>query len=280
MIEPGNFPIYIPVLTSEAGSCLTFANWQEAGVSAVSYHLDALLLKPGLLFLESLANLRAYCGWPGTIVLNAMFLSLDKEGFYAIRSPYDGSLVRVARGKILSLIKQLQPDLVLLPPDIENDSVMIQLTRATKQSVLANKDLKPLGMGCYMQQVESTSWEKLREETDDCHTPVYLAGELDLPCFSALADSAVRYMESDVPARNALAGKVYSRGESINLLDREMANQHIKIDDECLCPVCQQQFSRAYLHHLLIQTPLLCQRFLIQHNTSYCLNNRLKLLQA
>ena len=48
------------------------------------------------------------------------------------------------------------------------------------------------------------------------------------------------------------------------------------IDPECTCPTCSQQFTKAYLHHLLQQTPLLCHRLLIQHNVFWMAKEGLK----
>lgn len=75
-----------------------------------------------------------------------------------------------------------------------------------------------------------------------------------------------RYIESDKPAVDAMQAIVYNREGEINLRDKDYAHQHQPIDPCCHCPSCSQQLTRAYLHHLLMQTPLLCQRFLIQHN--------------
>ena len=51
-------PYFIPVLTSEAGTCLTLKNWQEIGVEVAAYYLNSLLTKPGLQLLTHLPNLQ------------------------------------------------------------------------------------------------------------------------------------------------------------------------------------------------------------------------------
>ena len=49
------------------------------------------------------------------IILNASLPPASKDGLYALRSPYDGSLVRIEKEELLALIKKLQPDLVIFP---------------------------------------------------------------------------------------------------------------------------------------------------------------------
>lgn len=81
-----------------------------------------------------------------------------------------------------------------------------------------------------------------------------------------------QFVESDVWASDACEGKVYTSSGIINLNESLFSNDFNVIDSNCLCPTCQQQFTRAYLYHLLRNTPLLCQRLLIQHNI---VNNKL-----
>ncbi|MBA3536314.1 MAG: hypothetical protein H0T84_06880, partial [Tatlockia sp.] len=107
---------YIPVITTQAGFCLTMENWQEIGVSTAAYYLDSLLMKPGYTVLKSLPSLQSYCGWSGTIVLNASFAAANSEGIYSFRSLYDGSQLAISQNDLFSLILSLQPDIVILPP--------------------------------------------------------------------------------------------------------------------------------------------------------------------
>ena len=73
-------------------------------------------------------------------------------------------------------------------------------------------------------------------------------------------------IETDEPGQDALQGIVYETVNKINLADSTYSMDFKLIDNDCECPTCAQNFTRAYLHHLYHHTPLLCQRFLIQHN--------------
>ena len=85
-----------------------------------------------------------------------------------------------------------------------------------------------------------------------------------------LIKAGVQIVESDKPASDACSGVVYSSEGDISILDATFEMQFEPIDAGCECPTCSQQFTRAYLHHLLQHTPLLCQRLLVQHNVHYC----------
>ncbi len=62
---------------------------------------------------------------------------------------------------------------------------------------------------------------------------------------------------------------MYSISGPIDLrLSSERMNFNV-LDPNCSCPTCTQKLTRAYLHHLLQHTPLLCQRFLILHNIQF-----------
>ncbi|WED42055.1 queuine tRNA-ribosyltransferase [Legionella cardiaca] len=271
--KPAPAPIYTPMLTTEAGSCLTLANWQETGTTTVSYQLESLLLKPGFSLLKELKTLKSYVGWQNKIVLNAS-LPPNKQGIYSIRSPYDGSVLRIAQEEICSLINQLQPDMVILPADIDL-ALSTTLFSLMNTFIVPNEKSSASGQnyGWYLSYELSSSFESLQKKIETYQDkPIYLSGNFDLSQWSVLTKYNSLYVESDLPAQNAMLGKVYSEGKIIDLHNDAMTHQQIVIDKNCSCPVCQQMFTRAYFHHLISQTPLLCQRFLIQHNVYYYQN--------
>lgn len=80
------------------------------------------------------------------------------------------------------------------------------------------------------------------------------------------------FFASDCPAQDAMQGIIYHKDGHYSLQDAKYAMDFELLDETCLCPSCQQSFTRAYLHHLLQSTPLLCQRFLLMHNVFYIEN--------
>ena len=267
----------IPVLTTEAGSCVTVANWQEVGIKSASYHLTSLLMKPGYGLLQALPDLKSFTGWNGNLVLNASFSqAIAKNDTYALRSIYDGSRIQISIQEILALIAQLQPEVVILPQGVAPH--LDAVWRLLPQSILPffpvtdlpEEEGRPFGV--YLPYDEAVmSPDSLFKQIDQySHLPIYVAGNMGLALMIDLNNLDINYLESDFPALNAISGKVYRDEELISLTDSTFSNLFQPIDANCQCLTCQQEFTCAYLHHLFEQTPLLCRRFLIQHNLYYC----------
>lgn len=263
---------FIPVLTSEAGSCLTEANWQEVHSHSAAYYLDSLLLKPGFELLNKIPDLAAYLGWSGTLILNASRLLANKEGIFILTSPYDGSKIKLTPGELLDLILKLKPDMVLMPKNsLQNFPDLWDKWDDTIVPFLSSGDLFQQELhrehGVYS-ILEHSSLNKATVEqlAKRKQVPCYISGEINLDLIKLSAAQGIEYIESDEPARLAMQGQVYNKEGLINLIDVQTEMEFSPIDAECLCPTCSRQLTKAYLHHLFLHTPLLCQRFLIQHN--------------
>ncbi|KTD66430.1 hypothetical protein [Legionella shakespearei] len=263
---------FIPVLSSDAGACLTGSNWREAESHSAVYYLDSLLLKPGFDLLKKIPDLAAYLGWSGTLILNASNLKANKEGIFTLISPYDGSKIRLSFSELLDLVLHLKPDMVLLPeqvmqncPDIWdkwNDDIMPFLAAED----LAQQELHREHGIYYIlgdASLNSSTIEQIAKSKDK---PCYISGKISFDLIKLSASLGIEFIESDEPATLAMQGQVYSRNGVIHLIDPQTEMDFSLIDSECLCPTCTRQLTKAYLHHLFLHTPLLCQRFLIQHN--------------
>lgn len=269
---------FIPKATSEAGLCLTAANWQEAGISSITYYLDLLLVKPGYDLLQKIPLLSEYTGWHGAIILNASRLVANREGIFTIVSPYDGSKLKLSNAQLIEIIQHLKPDAVILPqriirdcPDIWNDW-NDAITPFIVAEDLAKQELcKTHGVYLHWDNSISNS-DFLAQVKRWAHLPRYVAGQLSLDLISDLKNEGIEFIESDEPAAAAMQGLVFSQKGIVDLTNEHAAMQFEILDAECTCSTCAQQLTKAYLHHLLLHTPLLCQRFLIQHNVYYALN--------
>jgi queuine tRNA-ribosyltransferase len=74
---------------------------------------------------------------------------------------------------------------------------------------------------------------------------------------------------TDKPAADAIQGKLYCESGIIDILEQQYQQQFSPIDQHCACSTCLDGYTRAYLHHLLQQTPLLAQRLLVMHNVGF-----------
>lgn len=270
---------FVPILNTEAGLCLTAANWQEINTKTVSYYLDLLLLKPGYQLLKKITDLGKYLGWSNNLVINASRLIANKEGIVTLVSPYDGSKFKLTNAELVNLILSLKPSAILLPKtimngfpeiwDIWDDGIELFLSEEQHKVMEV-----PGKYGLYFNLDETKSSKDFLEQLKSWpHLPCYVSGQVTIDLIKLLKEREVTLIESDEPAKNAMHGIVYSREGEINLANEKQAMNFNPIDEECACPTCSKQLSRAYLHHLLVNTPLLCQRFLIQHNVYYAQGN-------
>ena len=266
----------VPVLSTQAGSCLTLANWEAAGVTSVSFNLIDLLMKPGLAVLNKLYDIRDYYKWPYKIILNAMLPAPDREDVYSFRSHYDGSLIRIDTRSLFALIGSLKPDAVMLP---KGSAASFEQFRTLLPAELAlyfhsEDTVFDAGFKTYQYRVFESghSFSLFLDSLKRDNKADYLTGDFDFQQLKQIAGFGKYLIETDIPAKDGEAGVVYSEEGAFNILDSSMTNDSRSIDQSCQCQTCRQLFTRAYLHHLLQQTPLLAQRYLVQHNIWTCQN--------
>ncbi len=276
MYKHVEFSGLVPIFSSQAGRCLTAENWQDVGIKVASYSLASLLMKPGLDFLSTLPDLATYVGWPGMIVLNASMPVIDDQGGYSLRSQYDGSRSYYAIDELLGLMAALCPQYVIMPQGV------LQYGKNAWQSLpdtifpffpISDRpepsEQRPYGLYFFYDQ-QTLPFDALKQQLAQCiGLPCYVGGDLSLVMLRELGRCGVQYLESDRPADDACLGTVYTSEGNVSISDGLQALQFEVIDKDCHCPTCSQQFTRAYLHHLLEHTPLLCQRLLVQHNVHF-----------
>jgi queuine tRNA-ribosyltransferase len=204
------------------------------------------------------------------VVLNASRLKANKEGIITLISPYDGSKTRFDYPQLIEIIHHLKPEAVILPADILKVYPQIWDNWAKEiMPFLSSNDLVveylPQTYGVYFTLKECSS--QIKEQLQNYKKlPRYVQGSLSLEQMNELRLLGINVLESDEPARLGLDGLAYEHKKVIDLKDKHYAQAFEPISSECQCPTCTTQLTKAYLHHLYLHTPLLCQRFLIQHN--------------
>jgi queuine tRNA-ribosyltransferase len=263
----------VPLLSTQAGSCLTFLNWQGTNTKMVSYRITDLLMKPGLSFLSNLPDIRSYCTWPSSIVLNAVLPPPNSADKYSIRSLYDGSLIQIDVSDLFALINTLKPDKVVLPMGSAiytrfwNDLSSDIMPYFHVNENLGNIDIK---VGRYITSDPQTPFSLLVEQINASQEPLYIMGDFNFTEMAQLVSCKKHLIETDRPSKDGLEGIIYNSEGLLNILGQERQEEHFAIDESCQCNTCTSKFTRAYLHHLLLHTPLLAERYLIQHNIYYC----------
>jgi len=268
----------IPVLTSLAGTCLTSQNWQDVGINMASFYLDELLMKPGFDLLNTLPDLSSYVAWSSYLVLNATLPKINSEGIYKINSHYDGRVISLSEDDLIKLIANLKPNMVILPSSISQEKLNLYSELLNNISIfLPAKNLLAAtdkSYGVYLTYDEKKSFKDLLQEIEQYkHLPCYVSGNLNLELMQELKRNNVQYIESNLVSADGYKGMLYTSQKDLEISDPVYAFAFEPIDENCDCPTCSQNLTKAYLHHLLANTPLLCQRFLIQHNIYFCQKN-------
>lgn len=255
---------WVPVLTNPKQLCLTTQNWLEVGQKIACCYLDELLVKPGSSLLSNLPSLASYVNWQGTLVLNASQLKGNKSQNITIKSPYDGSTIQHELSDVWSLIVKLQPDVVLMPQ---------RMVQALSPLLAEQKhDMKLFWHASEYARVDMADFYGVYGSYDEVKdvNEVRYAIQSENQSFNGLIDlNSVDYLESNEPVQKAIDGLLYTATEELDIKDKVHALDFEPIDKACHCPTCLAPFSKAYLHHLYEHTPLLCQRFLAEHNSYF-----------
>ena len=257
--------IHVPALLTPAGLCLTAPNWHEVGVQTGAFCLGELLQKPGLERLMHAPPLAQLLGWEGEIILNASSLRMNRSGLYAHQSRFDGTRMTYSVLEIFHVIAALKPQRVILPHGFYayDSSLWHALPEHTKVYFPCNDCPTTASSRWFGVMVDSLEAPEQCEQGVD----IYVMADLNRTEVARAAALGVAYLENNQPAHDGMNGIMYTAGGDFDLTQAAYAQDFTPLDVSCVCPTCRAGLTRAYLHHFLQHTPLLCQRFLIQHNT-------------
>lgn len=271
----------VPVLTDIAGMYLSIQDWEMLNINIASFNLSQLLIKPGLAHLSHTPSLAEYASWQGLCVLNTHFpptiKSLYQDKTYYFKSPFDGARMQMGESMVVDAIKQLQPDICLSLDSnwhLEGASGLFVPSNVSAEQM-------PMTSGIVFQfdpiDVFKTQLDELMQHQkarpDLVH---YVMGDFDMHQVLLLLISGADLVETSRLAQDAIDGILYTQSGSINLIDSHYETDFQPVDDDCPCHTCKN-FTRAYMHHLHKQTPLLSKRLQIVHNLHYtrCMTEKL-----
>ena len=72
-----------------------------------------------------------------------------------------------------------------------------------------------------------------------------------------------------IPTRSGRTGKLFTKTGTINIKNSRHRNDPRPIEEGCLCKVCTNNISRAYLHHLFNTNEMLGSIYLTIHNINH-----------
>ena len=89
-----------------------------------------------------------------------------------------------------------------------------------------------------------------------------------LPIYLEAVDRGIDFFDCVYPSRNGRHGHVYTKFGKINLFNAKYETDTAPIEEGCGCPCCQN-YSRAYVRHLLKAKEMLGMRLCVLHNLYY-----------
>ncbi len=95
--------------------------------------------------------------------------------------------------------------------------------------------------------------------------PTYLMGVGTPENILEAVDRGIDFFDCVYPTRNGRHGHVYTNHGRLNLLNAKHQLDDRPIEEGCNCPVCQN-YSRAYIRHLLKAKEMLGMRLCVLHN--------------
>ena len=98
--------------------------------------------------------------------------------------------------------------------------------------------------------------------------PVYLMGVGTPANILEAVDRGVDFFDCVYPSRNGRHGHVYTKFGKINLFNARYETDTAPIEEGCGCPCCQN-YTRAYVRHLLKAKEMLGMRLCVLHNLYY-----------
>lgn len=101
--------------------------------------------------------------------------------------------------------------------------------------------------------------------------PRYLMGVGTPNNILECVDRGIDFFDCVMPSRNARHGNVFTSAGLLNLNNQKFMYDDRPLDEECGCEVCQN-YSRAYIRHLLKAREMLGMRLAVLHNL-YFYNN-------
>ena len=304
-------PAFMPVGTRATVRAADPGELRASGAQIIVSNTFHLMLRPGAELVRALGGLHRMMGWDGAILTDSggfQVFSLGgrvREEGVDLRSPYDGSAVRLDPERSIEVQRELGSDVVMVldectawPADQATAAASMRRSlRWAARSRAAHADSPAALFGI----VQGGTWPDLRLESLAGLRTIgfdgYAIGGLAVGepmgqrlevlrgLVPRMPDGAPRYLmgvgtpediveavwrgvdlfDCVLPTRNARNGHLFVRDGVLRLRNRRYREDRAPIDPDCGCPVCAR-FSRAYLHHLDRCGEILGARLATVHN--------------
>ena len=304
-------PAFMPVGTRATVRGVDPAELRASGTRIIVSNTFHLMLRPGSELVRAHGGLHRMMGWDGAILTDSggfQVFSLGgrvREEGADLRSPYDGSVVRLDPERSVEVQHALGSDVVMVfdectawPTDRATAAESMRRSlRWASRSRDAHGDhpaaLFGIVQGGTMPDLRAESLERLRAIGFDGYAigglavgepmeqrlevldrllpdmpsgaPRYLMGVGTPEDIVEAVWRGVDLFDCVLPTRNARNGHLFVRSGVLRIRNRRYREDVRPIEPDCECPACGR-FSRAYLHHLDRSGEILGTRLATLHN--------------
>ncbi|MHB8312981.1 MAG: tRNA guanosine(34) transglycosylase Tgt [Candidatus Dormibacteria bacterium] len=305
-------PAFMPVGTHGSVKACHPDEVARAGADMLLANFYHLALRPGVDLIEQLGGLHKFMGWSGSILTDSggyQMVSLDHlvefdDDGVTLRSPYDGSQVRLTPEQVVSGEVRLGVDVAMvLDHPVAFGSSRELAQAATRRTHLWAERSRQVDAGSSLVfgivqggfEVDQRRESALRigelgfdgvaigglvlgepapvrfaaiEACIDClpvEVPRYLMGlGSDLELLTAISQG-VDMFDCVLPTRLARTGTALTRSGRLALRRGQYRTDPRPLEPGCECPACGR-FSRAYLRHLHLAGEILAHHLMSLHN--------------
>lgn len=308
-------PCFMPVGTRGSVKGLTPPMLRDAGATMVLANAFHLLLRPGEETVRALGGLHSFMAWDGPVLTDSggfQVFSLpgsrvDEDGV-TVRSPVDGSSVRLTPERMMAVEEAMGPDVAMpldhCPPWPCTESAAAAAVRRTlawlERAAAAKRreDVALFGI------VQGSVYPALREECARAVAALDLPGNavggvsvgepgtLSLPAVraavAALPADRPRYLmgvgepadlleavasgfdlfDCVLPTRNGRNGQALTRSGPVRLRNAVHAADRSPLDPGCSCLACRS-YSRGAIRHLFRTGEMLGPILASLHNVTF-----------
>ena len=308
-------PCFMPVGTRGTVKGLTPPQVAESGATMILANAFHLLLRPGEETVAALGGLHAFMAWEGPIltdsggfqVFSIAGSRVDEDGV-SVRSPVDGSMVRLTPERVVALEETLGPD-VAMPLDhcpawpcteMEAAASVRRTVAWLERSVAAKRRPDVALFGIVQGSVYPALRESCARAMAAMDLPGYAVGGvsvgepggLSLPAVraavAALPGDRPRYLmgigepadlldavaegfdlfDCVLPTRNGRNGQALTRDGPVHLRNASHAADPAPLDPDCPCLGCRR-YPRGVLRHLFQAGEMLGPILASLHNLTF-----------
>ncbi len=299
-------PMFMPVGTSATVKGVTTDQLRELGAQVVLANTYHLAMRPGADLVEEAGGIHRFMNYDGPMLTDsggfqvfslADTVKLSDDGV-TFKSIYDGSNIHWTPEENMVIQQKIGADIAMqldqcapYPAAREFVAKAVDYSSAWARRCLAahtrpdqtlfgivqggmHRRFGGFGIGGYsVGEDHEVMFETLGAVARACpeDRPRYLMGVGNPTTLVRAVREGVDMFDCVLPTRTARMGTAFSSTGRMNMRNAKFARDFTPLDPACTCPTCQN-YTRAYLRHLVKQNEMLGAMLLSVHNLHFLLD--------